>query len=119
MHAEAWHANTSSVQDWTDLAQRGMSGAAARAYAAQRAARQAADPDHYACLGLPHSAYAADVKAAFRCDRSPCCVYCRMAVRESVTHEVGVIDPSPCALHCHRYRTSRKGCSWWSCNHHA
>ena len=74
MQAAAWYAPAFCMQDWTDLAQRGVAGAAARAYAAQRAARQAADPDHYACLGLPHSASAADVRAAFRCARQA--LYC-------------------------------------------
>ena len=55
------------MQDWTELAQRGVAGAAARALEAQRGARQGGEPDHYACLGLPASASAADIRAAFRC----------------------------------------------------
>ena len=54
-------------QDWAELAQRGVAGAAARGADAQRAARLAAEPDHYAALGLPACAPAADVRAAFRC----------------------------------------------------
>ncbi len=55
------------AQDWAELAQRGVAGAAARGADAQCAARLAAEPDHYAALGLPACAPAADVRAAFRC----------------------------------------------------
>ncbi|KAK9844088.1 hypothetical protein WJX81_004268 [Elliptochloris bilobata] len=58
--------HAAAAQDWADLAQRGVAGAAARAFDAQRAARLPLDPDHYACLGLPASASPADVRAAFR-----------------------------------------------------
>jgi DnaJ-class molecular chaperone len=69
VHSIAWKSDSSGkLQELTLLVGKGVPDATARLSAAERSSKLETEPNHYAVLGVPSTATAADIRQAFRCE---------------------------------------------------